>query len=108
MSGGDRCELLSNAFFHDSSCSFSLRIRYQLHIKSCEICFSILTTVGGQNGEANLATFYVKLVPYSKRKATTTVMKERVRKQLAPIAAAHPKVKDYDVTGGGALRPFTL
>lgn len=64
-------------------------------------------TVGGRNGEANVASFYVSLVPSRQRAASTTVVKERLREQLKPVAAANPKVKDYDPVGAGG-RQFML
>jgi HAE1 family hydrophobic/amphiphilic exporter-1 len=71
-----------------------------------EVALSALT-VGGRNGEANKADFYVRLVPSKERSVSTTVVKERLREQLKTVAEANPKVKDYDPSGGGN-RPFML
>src|SRR5207248_1678111 len=64
-------------------------------------------TVGGRDGEANTAEFYVQLVPAKTRKLNTSQFKEKLREQLKPMAFANPKVKDFDAVGGGQ-RPFNL
>lgn len=64
-------------------------------------------TVGGREGESNVADFYVKLVPAKQRKTSTSDVKERIREQLKPFANANPKVKDYDPVAAGQ-RPFNL
>lgn len=64
-------------------------------------------TVGGRNGESEVADFYVHLVPAKQRKLNTPQLKEKVREQLKQFAFAKPTVKDYDAVGGGQ-RPFTM
>lgn len=65
-------------------------------------------TVGGRNGEANQASFYVHLVPRKDRKLNTIGFKEKLREQLKPYAHANPLVKDFDPVGAGGQRPFML
>lgn len=74
--------------------------------KNPEIAITALT-VGGRNGEANTAEFYVHLTPGKERKENTGQVKERVREQMKAFAYASPKVKDYDAVGGGQ-RPFNV
>ncbi len=65
-------------------------------------------TVGGRDGEANVADLYVNLVPAEERKLNTSGVKQNLRDQLAKdFAYTNPKVKDYDAVGGG-MRPFNL
>lgn len=64
-------------------------------------------TVGGRNGEANVAEFYINLAHGKERNVTTSEMKEILRDQLKPLAYANPKVQDYDPSGGQQL-PFNL
>ncbi len=64
-------------------------------------------TVGSQDAESNLGTFFVKLVPSKQRKLNTSEVKEKLRQEFKPLAYANPKVKDYDAVGGGQ-RPFNL
>jgi len=65
-------------------------------------------SVGGQNGEANKASFYVKLRPFREREKSTTEVKDEVRRELeSKMPSVNPVVKDYDPFGGNA-RPFTL
>jgi HAE1 family hydrophobic/amphiphilic exporter-1 len=63
--------------------------------------------VGGQNGEANVGTMFVRLVQAKQRKLNTSEVKAKVREQLKPFASANVAVKDYDAVGGGQ-RPFNL
>ncbi|MBL7543356.1 MAG: efflux RND transporter permease subunit [Bdellovibrionaceae bacterium] len=63
--------------------------------------------VGGQNGQPNMATFFVNMVPRKDRKVNTTEFKERVREQMKQFAHLRPLVKDVDMMGGG-IRPFTI
>lgn len=63
-------------------------------------------TVGNQNGEANKAEIYVKLVPAKMRAMNTTQAKDRVRELLKPYAHANPQVSDASGAGGG--RQFQL
>jgi HAE1 family hydrophobic/amphiphilic exporter-1 len=65
-----------------------------------------LMTSGNRDGDANVADFYVHLVPGKKRKLNTSQFKAKIREQLKPFAFASPKVKDFDFVGGG--RPFQL
>ena len=67
----------------------------------------ISLTVGNKDGEANIANFYIKLIPAKKRKLNTSQVKQHLRDQLVPLAFANPTVKDYDAVGGGQ-RPFNL
>ena len=64
-------------------------------------------TVGNQNSESNVATFYIRLVPRKMRSVNTSEMKEKIREELKPYANANPKVQDYDPMGAGQ-RPFNL
>ena len=64
-------------------------------------------TVGNQNGESNVATFYVQLVSSHQRKLNTSQMKQKIRDELKPFAATNPKVVDYDPMGAGQ-RPFNM
>ncbi len=71
-----------------------------------EVALSALS-VGNANSEANVGTFFVKLVPSKGRRMNTSQFKEILRNQLKDFAFASPKVKDYDAVGGGQ-RPFNL
>lgn len=64
-------------------------------------------TIGSKDGDANTASFYVKLVPRAERKVNTSEFKEKMREQLKPYAKLNPQVKDFDFIGGGQ-RPFSL
>lgn len=64
-------------------------------------------TVGNSDGEANVGSFYVKLVPAKNRKMNTSQVKEKIREELKPYAYAAPKVKDFDPVSSGQ-RPFNL
>lgn len=65
--------------------------------------------VGSQYGESNKASFYVRMKDGKERgPLTTEQFRDKVREQLAPFAFANPKVKKYDVTGGGAGQPLML
>lgn len=74
--------------------------------KHPEVAVSVLT-VGTNEGEANKASFYVRLVPVKQRKINTIVMKDLLRKELAPYAYANLQVGDFDQVGGG-MRPFNV
>ncbi len=63
--------------------------------------------VGGKDGQANVGSIFVKLVPAKQRDVNTSELKARVREQLKPFAYANVAVKDYDAVGGGQ-RPFNL
>ncbi len=71
-----------------------------------EVDLSALT-IGNRNGESNVASYFVKLVPRKMRSFNTSQMKEKIREELKPFAYANPAVKDYDAVGGGQ-RPFNL
>jgi HAE1 family hydrophobic/amphiphilic exporter-1 len=71
-----------------------------------EISVRVLT-VGTKDGEANKASFYIRLVAAKDRKINTIKFKELVRQELKPYAYANPAVGDYDAVGGG-MRPFSL
>jgi len=71
-----------------------------------EVLLSALS-VGSRNAEANIGSFYVRLVPSHDRKLNTSQFKEKLREQLKEYASVNPKVKDYDAVGGGQ-RPFNL
>jgi HAE1 family hydrophobic/amphiphilic exporter-1 len=74
--------------------------------KNPEVTVSALT-VGGQNGEANMGSLYVHLVPSKQRKLNTSAVKAKVRAQLKPFAYVNVAVLDYDAVAGGQ-RPFNL
>ena len=66
-----------------------------------------IQVVGGNNGEPNVAQFYIELVSHKLRKVNTSQMKDRLREQLKKYAHANPVVKDVDSVGGGE-RPFNV
>ncbi len=74
--------------------------------KHSEVDVSVLT-VGTKEGEANKATFYVKLIPAKNRKINTIAFKDLARKELAPFAYANLTVGDFDAVGAG-MRPFNV
>jgi len=74
--------------------------------KNSEVRVTSLT-VGGRNGQSNVAEFYVSLIPAKQRSMNTTQVKAKIREQLIPFAHTKPAVKDYDAVGGG-MRPFAL
>ncbi len=74
--------------------------------KNPEVAISALI-VGGQNGEANVGSMFVRLVKAKLRQLNTSGVKAKVREQLKPFAAMNIAVKDYDAVGGGQ-RPFNL
>lgn len=71
-----------------------------------EVNASVLT-VGTKEGEANKASFYVRMVLAKQRKINTIKMKEILRKELEPFAYANVQVGDFDAVGGG-MRPFNV
>jgi HAE1 family hydrophobic/amphiphilic exporter-1 len=71
-----------------------------------EIAVSVLT-VGTKQGEANKATFYVRMIPAKQRKINTIKMKALVREELKPFAYANVQVGDFDQVGAGQ-RPFNV
>jgi len=68
---------------------------------------STIKIIGGNNGEANEASFFVNMVPARDRKMNTSEFKEILRQDLKVLSYANPKVKDIDAVGGG-LRPFNV
>lgn len=71
-----------------------------------EVAVSVLT-VGTKQGEANKATFYVRLVPVKERKINTIKFKDLVRKEMVPYAYANVSVGDFDMVAAG-MRPFNV
>ena len=71
-----------------------------------EVANSVMI-IGNRDGEPNVTTFYVNLVPSKQRKVNTSEFKERLRGQLKPFIHANPTVKDIDAVAGGE-RPFNL
>ncbi|HYX38704.1 MAG TPA: efflux RND transporter permease subunit [Oligoflexus sp.] len=69
---------------------------------------TVALTVGGNNAEANLANFYVRMKPAAERQRRLAEVKEDVRLKLVPFKESNPKVQDYDFSGGGIARPLTL
>jgi len=65
-------------------------------------------TVGNSNNEAYKASLYIKLKPENQRSVSTKEMKVRLRKQLAVLAGANPKVSNYDPTGSTEAQPIQL
>jgi HAE1 family hydrophobic/amphiphilic exporter-1 len=74
--------------------------------KHQEVAVSVLT-VGTKQGEANKASFYVRLVPAKQRKINTIKFKDLARKELAPFAYANLSVGDFDQVAAGQ-RPFNV
>ncbi len=73
-----------------------------------EVSFTTMI-VGNQYGEANKATFYVRMKDGKERGLLSTEdFRDKVRQQISHITVANPKVKKYDATGGMAGQPFTL
>lgn len=64
-------------------------------------------TVGNDQGEANIANFFVELVPVKERRYNTSQFKDVIREQLKPFSQANPTVKDVDMVGVG-MRPFNI
>lgn len=59
-------------------------------------------TVGGLNGEAHTAIFYIKLLPKKKRSMSTPVFRDLLRKELLAdpiVKEANPQVRTF--SGGG-------
>jgi HAE1 family hydrophobic/amphiphilic exporter-1 len=75
--------------------------------KHSEVSLTVLT-VGTQNGEANQASVFVKLIPYKKRKLNTSQFKEILRKELTQYKQAHIKVQDIAMVGGASEQPFNV
>lgn len=64
-------------------------------------------SIGGRDGQANVAEIFVNLVPSRQRKVNTTQFKELMRGDLKPFTFANPLVKDLDIVAGGQ-RPFNV
>jgi HAE1 family hydrophobic/amphiphilic exporter-1 len=71
-----------------------------------EVAVSVLT-VGTKEGEANKASFYVRLVGAKERTINTIKMKDLLRSELQPFKYANIQVGDFDAVGGGQ-RPFNV
>jgi len=63
--------------------------------------------VGNEQGESNIASFFVELIPNEKRKVNTSQFKDVIRSQLKDFSFANPAVKDVDIVGIG-MRPFNV
>ena len=74
--------------------------------KHPEVLISLLS-VGTNQGEANKASFYVRLVGSKERKINTIQFKDMMRKELAPYKYANLQVSDFDQVGAGQ-RPFNV
>lgn len=74
--------------------------------KNPEVAISV-QIVGNREGEPNVASFYVGLVPAGQRKVNTSQFKDRLRGQLQELSFANPKVKDVDMVAAGQ-RPFNV
>jgi HAE1 family hydrophobic/amphiphilic exporter-1 len=68
----------------------------------------LATVIGNNDGEANIATIGVALLPYEYRKRSTADVKDQIREFLQEYSYARPKVNDYAVIGGGIQYPFNL
>ncbi|GBF51853.1 efflux pump, AcrB family [Leptospira ryugenii] len=68
----------------------------------------LATVVGNTDGESNIATIAVALLPSEYRKRSTAETKDQVREILIPYANVRPKVNDYSAIGGGVQYPFNL
>jgi len=64
-------------------------------------------SVGGRDGQPNVAEIFVNLVASKKRSMNTSEFKEYLRGELKPFAFANPIVKDLDIVAGGQ-RPFNV
>ncbi|MDG0815634.1 efflux RND transporter permease subunit [Bdellovibrio svalbardensis] len=65
-------------------------------------------TIGSIYGEANKASFYVRLKDGKERGMKTEIFRDKLRQQLAGFSYANPVVKKYDASGGMAAQPFML
>ncbi len=68
---------------------------------------SSVMIVGNRDGESNVASFYIALVPQKERTMNTSQFKDILREQLKPFADARPIIKDIDMVAGG-MRPFNV
>lgn len=76
-------------------------------IRSNQEVKSSVLVVGNRDGEANLAQFFIELVPREQRTMNTSQFKEELRTQLKTYAYAIPVVKDIDMVAAG-MRPFNV
>lgn len=65
-------------------------------------------TIGSVFGEANKASYYVRLKKGKERGMTTEVFRDKLREQLKDYKYANPVIKKYDATGGMAGQPIML
>jgi HAE1 family hydrophobic/amphiphilic exporter-1 len=73
-----------------------------------EVSYTALT-VGGKNGEPEKAEIYIRLVASGLRPGlNTSAMKDKIRDELKPLGKGNPQVGDYDASGAGNARQFTM
>ncbi|EOQ95031.1 MMPL family protein [Leptospira wolbachii serovar Codice str. CDC] len=77
-------------------------------IKSIPELELLATVVGNSDGESNIATIGVALLPAEYRRRTTGDVKDQIREFLKAYPHARPKVNDYSAIGGGVQYPFNL
>lgn len=76
-------------------------------LKSDKIIDALFITIGGEN-EVNKGNIYVRLIPFEKRKGTTTTLeKEKVRQALSQIKDFIIQITNYSQTGSNE-RPFSI
>ncbi|MDF3819906.1 efflux RND transporter permease subunit [Leptospira sp. 96542] len=68
----------------------------------------LATVVGNDDGESNIATIGVALLPSEYRTRSTAEVKDQIREMLKLFPNARPKVNDYSAIGGGVQYPFNL
>jgi len=70
----------------------------------------IALTVGSSGGESNKANFHLRLfdLKSGKRSDSTTVIQERVRRQLQTVSQYKPLVLDYQAVSIGTAKTFTM
>lgn len=76
-------------------------------LRSNPVVDRVVTVAGGRQGESNVATLYVDMIPPDGREVNTTEFKDEVREMLQPYAYARPLVMDVS-SFGGDQRPFNL
>lgn len=74
--------------------------------KNPEVADTVLTA-GDKDGQSNVGSVYVRLVPRKERSINTTEMKEKLRTQFGEFKSIDPKITDVDMVGGG-IRPFNV
>ena len=68
---------------------------------------TVLSAVGNDNGESNIASMFVKMVPVAKRRHDTGKMREYVRDLLKPFAGQfYYEVNDIAIAGND--KPFSV